>query len=99
MSDKPIPHPRQVDSLEECAATPGSVFVDQGSIYVHEPDPRPRQHGWDISFAIDAAMMISHPPALKIGDRLPMPERKLDIRPAFTGAGRPSFKPARSGKK
>jgi hypothetical protein len=36
---------------------------------------------------------------LKIGDRVPMPPRKLGIRPAFTGAGAPSFKPARNGKR
>lgn len=37
--------------------------------------------------------------APKIGQRLPMPPRKLDIRPAFTGAGKPSFKPARKGNR
>lgn len=36
---------------------------------------------------------------LKVGDRVPMPERKLDIRPAFTGSGKPSFKPARHGNR
>lgn len=42
---------------------------------------------------------LAPPVEMKIGDRLPMPPRKLDIRPAFTGAGGPSFKPARNGKK
>ena len=36
---------------------------------------------------------------LKIGDRVPVPKRKLEIRPAFTGAGKSSFKPARNGKR
>jgi hypothetical protein len=36
---------------------------------------------------------------LQVGDRLPMPARKPDIRPAFTGAGAPSFKPARKAKR
>ena len=36
---------------------------------------------------------------LKIGDRVPMPERKLDIRPTFTGPGKTSFKPARKDKR
>lgn len=35
----------------------------------------------------------------KIGDKVPIEPRKLDIRPAFTGAGKPSFKPARNGKR
>lgn len=54
------------------------------------------------SDAADWCVDWSRAPAeqpLQIGDRVPMPPRKLDIRPAFTGAGAPSFKPARNGKK
>lgn len=36
---------------------------------------------------------------LKVGDRVPMPEKKLDIRPAFTGPGKIGFKPARKHKR
>lgn len=39
------------------------------------------------------------PPPLKVGDRVPMPPRKLDIRPTFTGPGKTSFKPARKEKR
>ena len=39
------------------------------------------------------------PAQLKIGDRVAMPPRKLDIRPAWTGSGKTSFKPARNGKR
>lgn len=35
----------------------------------------------------------------KVGDVLQLAPPKRDIRPAFTGAGAPSFKPARKGKK
>jgi hypothetical protein len=31
----------------------------------------------------------------RIGERAPMPDRKLDLRPAFDGLSKPSFKPAR----
>lgn len=37
--------------------------------------------------------------ALKVGDVVPLPVPKPDIRPAFTGPGRPSFKAARNGKR
>ena len=37
--------------------------------------------------------------ALKVGDRIPHIPPKIDIRPAFTGAGSPSFKPARHAKR
>jgi len=55
-------------------------------------------------FAIDVAhevdpTMTDDPKPLKVGDRVPLPPRKLEIRPAFTGAGKTSFKPARQGKK
>jgi hypothetical protein len=42
---------------------------------------------------------MNRPPEkpLQIGDRVPLPPRKLEIRPAFTGAGSTSFKPARHG--
>lgn len=33
--------------------------------------------------------------ALKVGDIIPLPPRKLDVRPTFTGPGKTSFKPAR----
>lgn len=36
---------------------------------------------------------------LQIGDRVPIKRKPLSLRPAFTGAGAPSFKPARKGKK
>ena len=36
---------------------------------------------------------------LRVGDRVPMPQRKLDIRPAFTGESKTSFKPARGPKR
>jgi hypothetical protein len=35
---------------------------------------------------------------LKIGDRVPMPPRKLDIRPTAPIDNRPSFRPVRNGK-
>lgn len=35
----------------------------------------------------------------KVGMRVPLPERKLDIRPAFDGQSRTSFKPARNGRR
>ncbi len=35
--------------------------------------------------------------AAKPGDTIPAAPPKLSIRPAFTGAGAPSFKPARHG--
>lgn len=35
----------------------------------------------------------------KPGDVIPAAPRQLDIKPAFTGAGKTSFKPARNGKK
>ena len=41
---------------------------------------------------------MAPPPPLRIGDRVPLPPRKLDVRPAFTGVGKTSFKPARNGK-
>lgn len=37
--------------------------------------------------------------SLKVGDVVAMPERKLDVRPAFTGAGEPSWKAARGPKR
>lgn len=37
--------------------------------------------------------------SVKVGQVIPMPERKLVVRPAFTGAGAPSFKPARKAKR
>ena len=43
-------------------------------------------------------MDIKRPTAtreLKIGDRVPMPAKKLDVRPAFDGNSRTSYKPAR----
>jgi hypothetical protein len=36
---------------------------------------------------------------LKVGDVVPHIPPKLDIRPAFTGAGKTSFKPARHAKR
>ena len=45
--------------------------------------------------AVERARIRSAQP----GDTLPPAARKLDVRPAFTGAGAPSFKPARKGKK
>lgn len=36
---------------------------------------------------------------VKVGDRLPMPPRKLDVRPSFDGQSKSSFKPARNGKR
>ena len=36
---------------------------------------------------------------LKIGDKVPHVGPPLDIRPTFTGAGSPSFKPARHAKR
>jgi hypothetical protein len=38
-------------------------------------------------------------PPLKKGDKVPILPRKLDIRPAFTGSGQTSFKPARNNKR
>lgn len=35
----------------------------------------------------------------KPGDVLPASPRRPDVRPAFTGAGSPSFKPARNAKR
>jgi hypothetical protein len=35
----------------------------------------------------------------KVGDTVPLEPRKLDIRPAFTGSGKTSFKPARHAKR
>lgn len=34
---------------------------------------------------------------LKVGDVVPIKRPKLSIRPAFTGAGKSSFKPVRHG--
>lgn len=36
---------------------------------------------------------------LQVGDVVPLPKRKLDVRPAFTGAGASSFKAARAPKR
>jgi len=46
-----------------------------------------------------ASSAMTDPPQFKVGERFPMPPRKLDIRPAWTGAGKPSFKPGRNGKR
>jgi hypothetical protein len=35
------------------------------------------------------------PSDLKVGDTVPLPKPKLDVRPAFTGAGKPTHRPAR----
>lgn len=62
---------------------------------VEQFDPHP-MNGCDLEIS------VYDPPtteALKIGDRVPMPERKLNIRPAFTGPGKTSFKPARKDKR
>lgn len=39
------------------------------------------------------------PSPLKIGDVLPIPPIKRDVRPVRTSDNRPSFKPARNGKR
>lgn len=35
----------------------------------------------------------------EIGQKVPLPKRRLDVRPAFTGPGKTSFRPARREKK
>jgi hypothetical protein len=68
-----------------------------------DPEPKIDDRRWPSTPGIKKALrQLEADPALrdlKIGDRVPMPRRKLDIRPAFTGADKPSFKPARKGKK
>lgn len=52
--------------------------------------------------ALDDRQFFVHPgecPPLQVGDRVPMPEPKLDVRPAFTGAGKASFRAVRREKR
>lgn len=37
-------------------------------------------------------------PEYRIGEKVPMPERKLEIRPEWNGISKSSFKPARKPK-
>jgi hypothetical protein len=45
------------------------------------------------------AAQQSPPSPLKIGDVVPLPPIKRDVRPTRTSDNRPSFKPARNGKR